>query len=248
MAGHSQFKNIMVRKGAQDKKRGKLFTKIIREITVSAKSGPDINKNPRLRAAVIKARQENMPKDKIENAIAKGSGAAQGENYESVRYEGYGPSGVAIIVEALTDNRNRTASAVRDIFTKNGGNMGETGSVGFMFEHVGIIEYPAAQILEDAMLEAAIDAGADNCETAGDTHSITCSMENFGAVRDTLSAKFGDPKTAKLTWSAKITAAASGDGAKELLELVEALEDDDDVQEVYTNVELSAEEMVKLSA
>lgn len=248
MAGHSQFKNIMVRKGAQDKKRGKVFTKIIREIIVAAKSGGDINKNPRLRTAVIKARQENMPKDKIENAIAKGSGANNTENYDSVRYEGYGPAGVAIIVEALTDNRNRTASSIRDIFTKNGGNMGDAGSVGFMFEHVGIIEYPAAQIVEDAMLEAAIEAGADNCETAGETHTITCSMESFGAVRDTLAAKFGDAKSAKLAWSYKIGAAAAGAAAKELLELVEALEDDDDVQEVYTNVELSAEEMVKLSA
>jgi YebC/PmpR family DNA-binding regulatory protein len=248
MAGHSQFKNIMVRKGAQDKKRGKIFTKIIREIIVAAKAGDDITKNPRLRTAVVKARQENMPKDKIENAIAKGAGNLTGENYESVRYEGYGPGGVALIVEALTDNRNRTAAEVRSIFTKHGGNMGETGSVGFMFEHVGIIEYPADQILEDAMLEAAIEAGADNCETSGDIHNITCSMESFGAVRDALAEKFGDAKNAKLAWSATIGASAEGDTAKALLELVEALEDDDDVQEVFTNVELSAEDMVKLSA
>jgi len=248
MAGHSQFKNIMVRKGAQDKKRGKVFTKIIREIIVAAKSGPDLNLNPRLRTAVIKARQENMPKDKIENAIAKGSGTGTSENYDAVRYEGYGPGGVAIIVEALTDNRNRSASSIRDVFTKHGSAMGETGSVGFMFEHVGLIEYPAAQILEDAMLEAAIDAGADNCETSGDTHTITCAMENFGAVRDNLSKRFGDAKSAKLAWNAKITAAVAGETAKDLLELVEALEDNDDVQEVYTNVELSAEDMVKLSA
>lgn len=248
MAGHSQFKNIMVRKGAQDKKRGKIFTKIIREIMVSAKSGDDMNKNPKLRAAVLKARAENMPKDKIENAIAKGSGALGAENYEAVRYEGYGPSGVAVLVEALTDNRNRTASEVRSIFTKNSGNMGETGSVGFMFEHIGVIEYPAEQILEEAMLEAAIEAGADTCETADGTHSITCSVEQFGAVRDGLIARFGDPKTAKLSWQANVTAPASGDAAKTLLELVEALEDNDDVQEVFTNVELSAEDMVKLSA
>ncbi|MBN8543797.1 MAG: YebC/PmpR family DNA-binding transcriptional regulator [Alphaproteobacteria bacterium] len=248
MAGHSQFKNIMVRKGAQDKKRGKLFTKIIREIMVAAKAGGDINKNPRLRAAVIKARQENMPKDKIENAIAKGSGANNTENYDSVRYEGYGPAGVAIIVEALTDNRNRTASNIRDIFTKHDSAMGDSGSVGFMFEHIGIIEYPAAQILEDAMLEAAIEAGADNCETSGDVHTITCTMESFGAVRDTLATKFGDAKSAKLAWSAKITAPASGEAAKNLLELVEALEDDDDVQEVYTNVEMTADTLEKLSA
>ncbi len=248
MAGHSQFKNIMRRKGAQDIKRGKIFTKITREIIVAAKSGPDINFNPRLRAAVLKARAENMPKDKIEAAIAKGSGAGNSDNYETVRYEGYGPAGVAVIIEALTDNRNRTAAEVRSAFTKHGGSLGESGSVGFMFEQLGIIEYPATQIVEDAMMEAAIEAGADNCETEGDMHVITTAMERFGEVRDFLSAKFGEPKTAKLAWVAKITAPVGAEDAEKLMALVDVMEDNDDVQEVYTNVEFSADAQQKLSA
>jgi YebC/PmpR family DNA-binding regulatory protein len=249
MAGHSQFKNIMVRKGAQDKKRGKIFTKIIREIMVAARSGaPDIQKNPKLRAAVMKARGENMPKDKIEAAIAKGAGLGEGENYEAVRYEGYGVGGVAVIVEALTDNRNRTAAEMRSTFLKYAGSLGETGSVGFMFEHVGLIEYPAAQILEDAMFDAAIDAGAENVETAEGRHSITTALAAFAAVRDALAERFGDPVTAKLIWQAKVTAPAGGEEAKKLLALVEALEDHDDVQEVFTNIEISAAELQKLSA
>jgi YebC/PmpR family DNA-binding regulatory protein len=249
MAGHSQFKNIMVRKGAQDKKRGKIFTKIIREIMVAARSGaPDIQKNPKLRAAVMKARGENMPKDKIEAAIAKGAGLGDGENYEAVRYEGYGAGGVAVIVEALTDNRNRTAAEMRSTFLKYAGSLGETGSVGFMFEHVGLIEYPAAQILEDAMFDAAIDAGAENVETAEGRHSITTALAAFAAVRDALAGRFGDPVTAKLVWQAKVTAPAGGEEAKKLLALVEALEDHDDVQEVFTNIEISAAELQILSA
>jgi YebC/PmpR family DNA-binding regulatory protein len=249
MAGHSQFKNIMVRKGAQDKKRGKIFTKIIREIMVAARSGtPDIQKNPKLRAAVMKARGENMPKDKIEAAIAKGAGLGDGENYEAVRYEGYGAGGVAVIVEALTDNRNRTAAEMRMAFLKYGGTMGESGSVGFMFEHVGLIEYPAAQILEEAMFEAAIEAGAENVETGDGRHSITCSMESFGAVREALAKRFGDPSTARLIWQAKITASAGGEEARKILALVEALDDHDDVQDVFTNIEISAAELQKLSA
>ncbi len=248
MAGHSHAANIARRKGAQDIKRGKIFTKIAREIIVAAKGGPDINFNAKLRTVVIKARQAGMPKDRIDGAIAKGSGTGVQENYESVRYEGYGAGGVAIIVDALTDNRNRTASDLRSIFTKNSGNMGESGSVGFMFDHVGIIEYPAEKVLEDAMLEAAIEAGAENCETANGVHTITTAFETLGAVREALAQKFGDPAAAKHTFIAKITAPATGDDLEALMELVEALEDNDDVQEVYSNVEISDADAQKLSA
>jgi len=248
MAGHSQFKNIMRRKGAQDVKRAKIFTKIAREMMVAAKGGPDINFNAKLRAVVIKARQAGMSKDRIDAAIAKGSGTGASEAYETVRYEGYGPGGVAILVDALTDNRNRTAADIRSIFTKNSGNMGETGSVGFMFEHVGLIEYPAERILEDAMLEAAIDAGADNCETADGTHTITTAMENLNNVRDALTAKFGEPITAKFTFLTKVSAPVGADGVEALTDLVEALEDNDDVQEVYTNADFDASALQKMSA
>jgi YebC/PmpR family DNA-binding regulatory protein len=248
MAGHSQFKNIMRRKGAQDIKRGKIFTKIAREIIVAAKGGADINFNAKLRSVVLKARKEGMAKDKIDAAIAKGSGTGATDNYESVRYEGYGAGGVAIIVDALTDNRNRTASDLRSIFTKNSGNMGESGSVGFMFEHVGIIEYPAEKILDDAMFEAAIEAGAENCETAGGVHTITTAFETLGPVRDALAKTFGDAAAAKLTFLPKITAPASGEDVAALMALVEALEDNDDVQEVYTNIEMSDADAQKLSA
>jgi YebC/PmpR family DNA-binding regulatory protein len=248
MAGHSHAANIARRKGAQDIKRGKIFTKIAREIIVAAKGGPDINFNAKLRTVVIKARQAGMPKDRIDAAIAKGSGTGAQENYESVRYEGYGAGGVAIIVDALTDNRNRTASDLRSIFTKNSGNMGESGSVGFMFDHVGIIEYPAEKVLEDAMLEAAIEAGAENCESQGDTHVITTTFENLGAARDALAQKFGDATSAKHTFIAKISTPATGADLDALMDLVEALEDNDDVQEVYTNVEMSDADAQRLSA
>ena len=248
MAGHSHAANIARRKGAQDIKRGKIFTKIAREMIVAAKGGPDINFNAKLRTVVIKARQAGMPKDRIDAAIAKGSGTGSSEAYEPVRYEGYGPGGVAILVDGLTDNRNRTAADVRSIFTKKGGNMGESGSVAFMFEYVGLIEYPAEKIIEDAMLEAAIDAGADNCETADGVHSITTSMESFLAVRDALSKKFGDAQSAKLTFITKVSAPVGADGVEALMELVEALEDNDDVQEVYTNADFDAAAVEKLSA
>lgn len=243
MAGHSQFKNIMRRKGAQDAKRGKMFTKIARELIVAAKGGGDINFNAKLRSVVIKARQAGMPKDRIEAAIAKGSGTGEGDNYETVRYEGYGPGGVAILVDALTDNRNRTAADLRSIFTKKGGNMGESGSVGFMFERVGLIEYPAERILEDAMLEAAIEAGAENCETAEGTHTITTEMETLAAVRDALAEKFGDASSAKLTFLTKVSAPVGTNEVDALMELVDTLEDNDDVQEVFTNADFSAEVM-----
>ena len=248
MAGHSHAANIARRKGAQDIKRGKIFTKIAREIIVAAKGGPDINFNAKLRTVVIKARQAGMAKDRIDAAIAKGSGTGAQENYESMRYEGYGAGGVAIIVDALTDNRNRTASDLRSIFTKKHGNMGESGSVGFMFEHVGLIEYPAEKILEEAMLEAAIDAGAENCETADGVHTITTAFETMASVRDALAAKFGDATSAKLTFLPKIAAPITGADIELLMELVEALEDNDDVQEVYSNAEISDADMAKLSA
>lgn len=248
MAGHSHAANIARRKGAQDIKRGKIFTKISREIIVAAKGGPDINFNAKLFTVVTKARKAGMSKDTIEAAIAKGSGTGSSEAYEAVRYEGYGPGGVAIIIDGLTDNRNRTASDLRSIFTKNGGNMGESGSVGFMFERVGLIEYPAANILEEAMLDAAIEAGADNCETTMDMHQITTSMESLNAVREALAKQFGEPPVAKLTFLAKTTTAIAGDAAEALMELVEALEDNDDVQEVFTNAEFDAETLEKLSA
>lgn len=248
MAGHSHAANIARRKGAQDIKRGKIFTKIAREIIVAAKGGPDINFNAKLRTVVIKARQAGMPKDRIDAAIAKGSGTGTSEAYETVRYEGYGAGGVAIFVDALTDNRNRTAADLRSIFTKNGGNMGESGSVAFMFEHIGLIEYPAERILEDAMLEAAIEAGAENCETFEGLHSITTAMETFTTVRDALAKLFGDPVTAKLTFVAKITAPVGIDTVEALSELIEALEDNDDVQEVYTNAEYDDAAIQKMSA
>ncbi len=248
MAGHSHAANIARRKGAQDIKRGKIFTKISREIIVAAKGGSDINFNAKLFTVVTKARKAGMSKDTIEAAIAKGSGTGASENYESVRYEGYGVGGVAILVDALTDNRNRTASDLRSIFTKNNGNMGEAGSVGFMFERVGLIEYPAEKILEDAMLDAAIEAGAENCETENGIHTITTAFETLAAVRDGLAAKFGDPATAKLTFMVKVGAPVAGTEVEKLMDLVEALEDNDDVQEVFTNAEISDADLAKLSA
>lgn len=248
MAGHSQFKNIMYRKGAQDIKKAKVFTKIGREIMAACKTGtPDPSVNPRLRSAIQWAREENMPRDKIEASIKRATGNADADHFEPVRYEGYGPGGVAVIVQALTDNRNRTASDVRSIFTKNSGNMGESGSVSFMFSYVGAVTYPVAVAGEEAMLEAAIDAGAENCELDGDTHLITTSVEEFGHVRDALEAKFGAPKSAKLTWVAGTTASPNEEQAKALMKLIETLDDHDDVQEVFTNAEFSSEMLEKLA-
>ena len=194
MAGHSQFKNIMHRKGAQDARRGRLFARLIREITVAARQGlPDPASNPRLRAAVAAARAADMPKDTVDRAIKKAAGAAQGDDYAELRYEGYGPAGVAVIVEALTDNRNRTASDLRSAFSKHGGALGETNSVSFMFSRMGVIRYPASAAGDDAMLEAAIEAGAENAESDGDAHEITCAVGDFFAVRDALEARFGPP-------------------------------------------------------
>lgn len=249
MAGHSQFKNIMFRKGAQDKKRAKVFNRISREIIVAVKaSGSDPNSNPRLRLAIQNARAENMPKDKVENAIKKGMGATDTENYDAIRYEGYGPGGIAILVEALTDNKNRTASEVRAAFSKHGGNLGESGSVAFMFNRVGVIVYPAATAGEEAMLEAAIEAGADNVESDAESHTITCAQDDFGAVREGLEETFGEAKSARLTWIPNMTTAVDEANASGLLKLIDALEDNDDVQEVIANFEMDESVLQKLSA
>jgi YebC/PmpR family DNA-binding regulatory protein len=248
MAGHSQFKNIMHRKGAQDKKRAKIFTKIIRELTTASRSGlPDPAANPRLRAAVVAARAANMPKDTVDRAIKRGAGGDDGDAFEEVRYEGYGPGGVAIIVEALTDNRNRTASDVRAAFTKSGGNLGETNSVSFMFDRLGQVTYPVAVTSADAMFEAALDAGAENVES-GEEHVVTCALDDLTTLREALEARFGPPVSAKFAWRAKISAPVDGDAATALFKLLETLEDSDDVQTVYANFDVSDEFMARLSA
>lgn len=249
MAGHSQFKNIMHRKGAQDAKRAKQFAKVIREITVATREGlPDPAVNPRLRAAIIAAREVNMPKDTVERAIKKASGAAGGEDYAEVRYEGYGPAGVALIVEGLTDNRNRTASDVRAAFSKLGGSLGETNSVSFMFQRLGVVTYPLETASEEEMLDAAIEAGAENAETTEDGHEITMSMESFNTVRDALEARFGEPRSAKLDWRPETTTPLDEEKARSVLKLIDILEENDDVQAVYANFELSDEVAQALAA
>lgn len=247
MAGHSQFKNIMHRKGAQDAKRSKIFNKLAREITVAAKAGlPDPAANPRLRAAIQAARAQNMPRDRIERAIKSGSPGGDDTNYEEVRYEGYGPGGVALIVEALTDNRNRTAAEVRSTFTKFGGTMGETNSVSFMFNRVGALYYPVATADTDTMFEAALEAGADNVESDEEGHEVTCSVESFATVRDALDARFGAAESARLTWKPLNTVAPAEDAAATLIKLIDILDDNDDVQSVVGNFEISDELMEKL--
>ncbi|HKX06783.1 MAG TPA: YebC/PmpR family DNA-binding transcriptional regulator [Stellaceae bacterium] len=249
MAGHSQFKNIMYRKGAQDKKRAKIFTKIIRELTTAARTGlPDPNSNSRLRAAVTAAKEANMPKDTVERAIRRGSGEEAGENYSEVRYEGYGPGGVAIIIEALTDNRNRTASDLRAAFTKARGSLGESNSVSFMFDRLGEVIYPSKVATADAMFEAAVEAGADNVESGPEQHTITCAADDLNAVRDALEQRFGAAQSAKLVWRPKTSAPVAGDDADTLLKLLETLEDSDDVQSVYANFEMADDVLQRLSA
>lgn len=241
MAGHSQFKNIMRRKGAQDAKKGKILTKVGREIIAACKTGsPDPAANPRLRSAIVWARQENMPRDRIEAAIKRGSGAgADSDNYKPVRYEGYGPGGTAIIVQALTDNVNRTAPEMRAAFTKYGGNLAETGSVSFMFDHVGVILYPLSVASEEAMFEAALEAGADNCTCDENQHTIITTIEGLIGVREALEKKFGEPESAKFSWLPQNTVSVNEEQAKSLLKLIEVLEDNDDVQEVFSNFEIS---------
>ncbi len=241
MAGHSQFANIKHRKGAQDKKRANLFTKLAREIIVSAKIGmPDPAFNPRLRAAISAAKAASMPKDRIENCIKRAINPADGENYEEIRYEAYAPGGVALIIDALTDNRNRSASDIRTILTKAGGNLGETGSVAFMFDKVGIIQYKAGEIKDDQMLEAAIEAGADNCESNEDYHEITCNPSNFNEIRDALNKKFGEPQTARLGWKPKTNIEVEGEIAEKVIKLIDILEDHDDVQYVTANAAIKS--------
>jgi YebC/PmpR family DNA-binding regulatory protein len=249
MAGHSQFKNIMHRKGAQDARRARQFAKFIREITVSARQGlPDPASNPRLRAAMTAARQANMSKDTIDRAIKKASGAGGGDDYVEVRYEGYGPAGVAVIVEALTDNRNRTASDIRSAFSKHGGALGETNSVSFLFNRLGVIRYPTSAATADAMLEAAIEAGAENVESDGEGHEVTCAVEDFFAVRDALEARFGEPESARLDWRPTTTTVVDEERAASLLKLLDVLEDNDDVQNVYANFEIPDAVMARMSA
>ena len=249
MAGHSQFKNIMHRKGRQDAQKSKLFGKLAREVTVAAKLGtPDPDMNPRLRAAIIAARAENMPKDNIERAIKKASGG-DSENYEEIRYEGYGPGGVAVIVEVLTDNRNRTAGEVRATFTKSGGNLAETGAVAFMFDHVGVIEYDAkAAASADAMFEAALEAGADDVVSSENGHEIYAAPDKFGSVAKALEVKFGEPRKSSLVWRPQNTVAVDDEQGEKVLKLIEGLNDSDDVQNVYANFEVSDALVEKMSA
>ena len=248
MAGHSQFKNIMFRKNKQDAQRSKLFSKLSREITVSAKQGlPDPAHNPRLRAAIIAAKQQSMSKDVIDRAIKKSQGG-DAENYEEVRYEGYGPGGVAVIVEALTDNRNRTASDVRAAFSKYGGALGENGSVSFMFSRVGSFLYPSNAGDADSMLEAAIEAGADESISSSEGHEFLCRVEDFAAVRDALEAKLGPAQSAKIVWRPGNTVPVSDEAGETLTKLLDVLDDHDDVQNVYANYEMSESLMEKLSA
>lgn len=248
MAGHSKFKNIMHRKGRQDKRRSKMFSKLAKEITVAAKLGaPDPDMNPRLRTAVQAARAQNMPKDNIERAIKK-SQEAGGESYEEVRYEGFGTAGVGVIVEALTDNRNRTAGEVRSIFSKNGGNLGETGAVAFMFDRVGAIEYDAEVASADAMFEAAIEAGAEDVESGDDGHTLYCEADSLHDVVKGLEQTCGDPRSAAIIWRPQNAIELDDEAGEKLLRLLDALEDSDDVQNVYANFEMSEEVMEKLSA
>ena len=247
MAGHSKFKNIMHRKGAQDTKRSAMFSKLSREITVAAKMGaPDPDMNPRLRVAVLAAKAQSMPKDNIQRAIDKATGG-DAENYEELRYEGFGPGGVSLIVEALTDNRNRTVTNVRTIFSKNGGNLGAPGSVSHAFDRLGLISYPATAGSDDAVLEAAIDAGADDVESDEDGHEIWTSIDNLHGVAKSLEAALGEPESVKLAWRPQNSVDLGEDDAVQLIKLVDALEDDDDVQTVWGNYEMSDEVMEKVA-
>ncbi|MBX6745575.1 MAG: YebC/PmpR family DNA-binding transcriptional regulator [Acetobacteraceae bacterium] len=249
MAGHSHAKNIMHRKAAQGAKKARAFGKLIREVTVAARQGlPDPAHNPRLRAAVKAALAANMPRDTVDRAIKRAAQAGQGEDYEEVRYEGYGPNGVAIIVEALTDNRNRTAGELRSAFAKAGGALAETGAVSFQFERKGVIRYPAAAASADAMLEAAIEAGAEDVDSDAEAHEITTSVEDFFTVRDALEQKFGGAEVARLEWVPTTTVDLDEEKARDVLKLVDALDDNDDVQNVYANFEVSEAVMQRLSA
>ncbi len=247
MAGHSQFKNIMHRKGRQDAMRSKLFSKLAREITVAAKMGlPDPSMNARLRAAIQAARAENMPKDNVERAIKKAAGN-DADNYEEVRYEGYAPGGVALIVEALTDNRNRTAGEVRSYFTKAGGSLAETGAVSFMFDRVGLVVYNPAAASEDAMMEAAIEAGADDVQSGEDGHEVITGLESLRDVAKALETRFGEPRKAALVWRPQNSIDVDDEAGEKILKLMDSLDDNDDVQTVYSNASFSDALMAKLA-
>ena len=245
MAGHSKFKNIQHRKGAQDKKRAKIFTRLIKELAVATRGGTDPASNPRLRTALAGCRAANMPKDNIERVLKRAEGG-EGEQYEEIRYEGYGAGGTAFIVEALTDNRNRTASEVRAAFSKFGGSLGETGSVSFMFDKVGQIIYPLEVTNADSMFEAALEAGAQDVETDDDNHLVTTAPEDFNAAREKLEEIFGAPEEAQLTWVAQNTLDVNEDQARTLLKFIDTLEDNDDVQSLSFNFEISDEILTKL--
>lgn len=247
MAGHSKFKNIQFRKGAQDKKRSKIFSKLSRDITLAAKQGlPDPSANARLRLAITNARAESMPRDNIERAIKKAIGG-ETDNFEEIRYEGFGPGGVGVIVEVLTDNRNRAAANIRTHFAKNGGNMGETGSVAFMFDRLGQIVYPASAGSEDAIMEAAIEAGAEDVESDAETHTIFTAFESLNDVADALGASLGDAKSTGFVWRAKTDTPVPGESVPTLMKMIDALDDDDDVQNVWTNADISDEDMAKFA-
>lgn len=249
MAGHSKFKNIMHRKGAQDKKRANAFAKLAREVTVAAKmGGADPTMNARLRLAIANARAENMPKDNIERAIQKGAGGGEGESYEEIRYEGYGPGGVAVIVECLSDNRNRTAAEVRSIFAKAGGNMGETGSVSFLFDRVGEIRYPAEAADAEAMLEAAVEAGAQDVESAADGHTVYCAADDLNAVATALEDRFPDAESTRLIWKPQTLSPLDAETAEKVLKLLDTLDDNDDVQTVFANYDIPDDVMDRLAS
>jgi len=248
MAGHSKFKNIMHRKGAQDSKRAKMFTKIGRELVVAARNGDDPGFNPALRAAVALAKSANMPKDRIDRAIKRGAGGEDGTIYDEIFYEGYGPGGIALIVDALTDNRNRTAAEVRSTFGKHGGNLGESGSVVFQFSRVGVISYPAAVADSDAVFEAALEAGAQDVDSSAVGHEIITAVEDFAAVSETLAENFGAPESTGLTWKPQSTVEVDEERARTLMNLIDALEDNDDVRAVASNLEISDDVVEKLSA
>ncbi len=248
MAGHSQFKNIMFRKGAQDKKKAKLFAKLAKEITVAAKSGmPEPERNPRLRLAIQKARVENMPKDNIERAIKKADPSQNEGNYVEIRYEGYGPASSAVIVEALTDNKNRTATNVRTVFSKRGGALGETNSVAFNFERIGYIEFPTATASADDMFEAALEAGANEVVSDEEIHAIETTPDELSVVATSLEEKYGTPTAARLEWKTLNKLEVKDvETAKQLMDFVDALEDDDDVQDVYYNFEIAPDVLSQL--
>ena len=249
MAGHSQFKNIMHRKGAQDAKRAKIFTRLGRELEVAARMGsPDPGANPRLRAAISAARAANMPRERIDRAIKKATGGADATDYQEVRYEGYGPGGVAIIVEAWTDNRNRTAADIRSAFSKYGGALGETNSVAFMFDHVGSIQYPASTGSADAVFEAALEAGAQDVVSNESGHEILTTIEDFHQVRDALAQRFGDPESARIAWKPQTLVPVAAEPAETLFKLLEVLDENDDVQTVAANYDVPEDVMVRLAS